>query len=456
MESQFSQGLLVREAGTENVNENGRYEFEGVISDNSVDSDFTRMSFDALKSFAKTCGEGKGVPVLPEHDRSKQPLGRSISGHFDPKTGQVTAKAFITPGLELNGAGYANTESYIKSMKTGTTTDLSIGAKVNKETCDICSSDMKRASFLGMQVVWCEKAHYPGQKLYRDSTGKYHTKNSQGRTEKVVTSTIEKAELKEFSSVTMGANAQAQIVSRAKDAVKSGNLEKELKDIPLAVEDVLYQISDRYGIVKSELDEIIPLGGNTMSDDRNKTIDDTKNAPTLEISDLQNELANVKKSLAEREDLHKTQQDTISQLNKQVESLEEELGKYEAMDDTIESLEDQVKKEQEEKNAYAERIEGAQKLEGIQEKYQVALTIKRDTVMVWYEKSRSTNATPDEVQRYRKHLDTIDDYALLHDYEVTYRNQVRKNRSDKTSPGTSSTYRSKVTTFEIHNNDRYR
>ena len=369
MDTQFT-GFQIRQGtGTENAEKNDRYEFEGIISDNNTDYHFTKMSFKTLEKFAEACfldeKAGKtGVPILPEHDQSKQPIGRSISAYFDEDTGQVIATAYIEPGLKLSGAGYADTESYIKSMKGGTTRDLSIGAIVRAETCDICESKMKRASFFGMQIVWCEKnGHYPGQKLYRDSKGKFYKEPGKGRTEKIVTSTIEDAELKEFSSVSIGANARAQIVNRAKEVVEKGDLKKELQDIPLPIEDVLLQLSDRYPVIKSDFDKIIP-GGDIMSTD-NKTTDakdeDVLDAPNLDVVDLQNKLEKAQKDLKIRADLSKEHEKTVSKHLDTIENLQAELGELEQVKTKNEELETSLKTAREEKNAYAERINNAHK-----------------------------------------------------------------------------------------------
>ena len=88
------------------------------------------------------------------------------------------------------------------------------------------------------------------------------------------------------------------------------------------------------------------------------------------------------------------------------------------------------------------------KLEGIEEKYEKALEIKRDVVMLWHNKAQPYSNSSEE-ERYRKYLDTIDDYTILHDYECSFRNQVRDLRNKSAiETKTSSSYERKTVTFE--------
>ena len=199
-----------------------REEFDGTISNTNLDSYNTQIGPSALRSFAKSAREG--VPVLAQHDRFTQ-IGRSIGGTYSSTKKNVSSKFYIQRDLPLNGPGYGSSDAYIDAVDEGTMRDLSVGFVPTKETCNHCGLEMQRYGFFGMSFVEDENGHFPGQKIYIDKKGKETKEQKQGLKEIIITSTINEADLKEFSVVPFGATPGAEIAQNAMRAYKSGKLE---------------------------------------------------------------------------------------------------------------------------------------------------------------------------------------------------------------------------------------
>ena len=199
-----------------------REEFDGTISNTNLDSYNTHIGENALRSFARSAR--KGVPVLAQHDRFTQ-IGRSTGGTYKSAEKNVSSTFYIQRDLPLNGPGYGSSNAYIDAVDEGTMRDLSVGFVPTQETCDYCDSEMKRYSFFGMSFSEDENGHYPGQTIYVDKKGKEVKEPKKGLKEITITSTINEAELKEFSVVPFGATPGAEIAQNAMRAYKSGKLE---------------------------------------------------------------------------------------------------------------------------------------------------------------------------------------------------------------------------------------
>ena len=201
-----------------------RAEFSGVISNTNLDSYNTHIGEGALRSFARDAR--KGVPILGLHDRASQ-IGRSTSGTFSPSKKNVSSDFYIQRGLSLNSPGYGSSDDYIESVDEGTMRDLSVGFVPKMETCDHCGSEMIRTTFFGINITECKNGHYPGMKTFVDKNGKEVTEDTKGAKEITVTSTIDEAELKEFSVVPFGATPGAEIAENVMRAYQSGQLEEK-------------------------------------------------------------------------------------------------------------------------------------------------------------------------------------------------------------------------------------
>ena len=199
-----------------------REEFDGTISNTNLDSYNTQIGEKALRSFARSAREG--VPVLAQHDRNTQ-IGRSTGGTYSSTEKNVNSQFYIQRDLPLNGPGYGSSNAYIDAVDEGTMRDLSVGFVPTHETCNYCGLEMKRYSFFGMSFSEDENGHYPGQTIYVDKKGKQTKEPKKGLKEITITSTINEADLKEFSVVPFGATPGAEIAQNAMRAYKSGKME---------------------------------------------------------------------------------------------------------------------------------------------------------------------------------------------------------------------------------------
>lgn len=337
MSEHFYGGMILKDAEGTSSDDSNRAEFEGIISNNQYDSDYERMGEKALRQFARAAT--KGVKVLCEHNNRGQPIGRSLRGTYDSAAKSTTSKFYIQKGLDLrsgfDGGGYANTDSYIASAQEGTTRDLSVGAMVNKETCDFCSAAVKRYSFFGMTFMECENGHYPGQKLYKDKDGKLTTEETKRPTNERVTATIEEAELMEFSLVTFGSVPGAEIQQELIKAWESGKLSEKH----------LMQLDDRFAIKSGASGLVFPISSSAdgTSGSRSSIVVPKRiGGSTMSVEQLEKDLA-VSKEL--NETLQKTLEDTTTELELARDKITA-LEKFEAqvghLEDALKSKDDEI------------------------------------------------------------------------------------------------------------------
>ena len=240
MSEQIRCGLMTIKADSSTEDGDRRVVFDSIISSDRLDTAYERFGDNALKQMAE--GARKGVKILPEHNHSGQPIGKTLGGTYDETDNVVSSKFYLQRGLEIrsgmNSGGYATSDDYIAAAEEGTSDNLSVGARVNKETCDICGEEMHSYSFFGMRFVEDTNGHYPGKKILVNSKNEEQTKPGKGITEKRVTATIEDTELMEVSMVAFGANRDAVITSELQTAFQAGELNEKH----------LLQLNDRFSI----------------------------------------------------------------------------------------------------------------------------------------------------------------------------------------------------------------
>ena len=338
MENLFFGGIVLKNADTSAIvsgADTEKPEFEGIISNTKVDKAYERMSPRALRSFAREAQ--KGVRVLAEHNNTSQPIGRSLRGRYDSKEEATYSRFYIQRGLDLrsgfDGGGYANTDSYIAAAEAGTTRDLSIGAFVNKQTCDFCGEEMKRVSFFGMTFISDENGHYPGQKIYLDKDGERTTEITKRLTKERVTATIEDADLVEFSLVAFGAVPDAEIQQNLRKAWEDGKL----------TESHLAQLNDRFAIKSSDSGLIFPISalnsGSASGAGSSRSsiiVPKTIGGSPMSVEQLEKDLA-VSKEL--NESLQKALEDSTTEL----ELAREKITQLEEFEKQVGHLEDALK-----------------------------------------------------------------------------------------------------------------
>ena len=400
-------------------------EFEGIITSSRIDSHYERIGIDALKSMAKKAN--RGVKVLTEHNSQGQPIGRSLSAEYDPKTEQVTSRFYIQKGLNLrsgfNSGGYADSDSYIAAAQEGTTDGLSIGALVKKETCDFCGTAMKRMSFFGMTFVSCENRHYPGQKIYKDEKGNRTTEITKNPTDERVTATIDEAELMEFSMVAFGANPDAEITEELQKAFEEGQLD----------EMHLAQLNDRYAI-KVHGDQLIggipPMltGGKTMSTD----VKDPQDATTTDkTADATPEPATTTPEPAPAfhdKSLSKELQADLAAAQVEIGALETENERLKVYEERSVELESELRA----KDAEIERLTAAQGDTVKIQKYELLCERAVDWSVRQFNRSKSTALRPGEEDAERARLTRMNDYEQIMEWGNLYRNRAIERDNRKT------------------------
>lgn len=184
---------------------NSIYSFDAEISNNLLDSHYTRMSVKTLHNYAEDAQ--KGVAFLQGHQWRGTAIGYSLSGEYqttDSKN-RVLAGFYTVLGMQA-------TDDLVKRIKSGLSRDVSVGFSGGSYTCDICGRD-----------IWdWDCRHVPGLK--------YEEKRGDETYEVISTFTIDNARLSEVSDVFDGSTPDAMIL-RAQKVVQAGGVTPEQIDI---------------------------------------------------------------------------------------------------------------------------------------------------------------------------------------------------------------------------------
>ena len=400
-------------------------EFEGIISSTRLDSQHEQFGVDALKEMAKRAN--RGVKVLTEHNAMGQPIGRSLSAEYNPKEETVTARFYIQKGLNLrfgvNAGGYADSDSYIAAAQEGTTDGLSVGAIVKKETCNHCGAAMKRFSFFGMTFIMDKNNHYPGQVIYLDKDEKEHREYKEGLTKKLITATIDEAELMEFSLVAFGANPDAEITEELQKAFKNGELTEAHLD----------QLNDRFAIKVHDnrlIGGLPPMiGGHTMSSTNPEPQDDKTTQTPEPAADPTPEPAPA----FEDKSLVKELQSDLADKELTISTLEAENDKLKIYEERSVELEGQLKaKDEEIAKLNAMKIHTDAKVVKIQ-KYDALCENARDWSVKQFVRCQGTALRAGEENAFRSRVEKMDDYEQIMEWGNLYRSRSvdRDNRRTK-------------------------
>lgn len=192
------------------------YFFSAEISNDRLDSHYTRMAQSSLKNYAAEAEAG--VSFLYSHDPSEL-IGRSIGGRFVGAQGdgvaKVTADFFALPGLQL---GTVSSDQVIRALKTSVLRDVSVGFYGGKLICSICGRDILRD-----WDCW----HYPGFT--------YEVEGNGAVAEETCTADVEGAHLAETSGVykgsTPGASIRAAVIVKAERDAEAGKIKPEARQL---------------------------------------------------------------------------------------------------------------------------------------------------------------------------------------------------------------------------------
>jgi hypothetical protein len=129
------------------------YVFPSAISDQQVDSYFTRMTPLTLSNYAE--GATRGVSVCDSHNHEQMPIGRSFLGQIANSADgglQTQSLAYLIRGMQLPGG--MRSDDYIQALEGGLYHDVSVGFDPSHYWCNICGCDMLSD--------W-DCSHWPGQ-----------------------------------------------------------------------------------------------------------------------------------------------------------------------------------------------------------------------------------------------------------------------------------------------------
>ncbi len=172
------------------------------ISNDQVDSYYTRMMPSTLQNFANDASAG--VSFLNSHRHNELPLGKSINGQLDITEGRqrVLADFYTIPGLNLNGI---MTDDFINGVKSGIVKDTSVGFTSGQMWCDVCKMDYRS---------W-DCPHVAGMKY-----------DIQGGGQVTATVGVDNARLAEVSAVFDGSTPDATIL-KATRMIEAGELKPD-------------------------------------------------------------------------------------------------------------------------------------------------------------------------------------------------------------------------------------
>ena len=178
------------------ASEEDTFIWDAEISNDLLDSHYTRMSEKTLQNYA--ADSERGVSFLRGHNWNELPVGYSFNADYDAGSGKKSVVASF-----YTARGIPDTDDLIARIKTGLLRDVSVGFHGGETTCDLCGLDF-----------W-DCRHYPGIK--------YEEKKGDTVTTLLATMTIDGANLSEVSGVFDGSTPEAMIL-KAQRAAKAGNL----------------------------------------------------------------------------------------------------------------------------------------------------------------------------------------------------------------------------------------
>ncbi len=222
------------------------------ISNQRLDSYFTKMGVSTLRNFAQAANDG--VAFQNSHRWMELPLGQSVEGLFveDADTARTLAVFYTLPDLNVNNV---NTSQFIDGLRAGIIQDVSVGFYGGQFICSICGRDMWRDM---------ECRHWPGFT--------YDVKDGETTRQVLATATVENGLLSEVSAVYDGATPGAGVL-KAQRELDAGRLDRRQVDL----------LEQRYRV---RLVGPRTFGGVTLADETDVTQTETREAPPAVPADL--------------------------------------------------------------------------------------------------------------------------------------------------------------------------
>lgn len=309
--------------GTEETEDGQRYYYLGDISTTALNSYFFRFSLGSLRSIRNQANNGTGVYF--QHNTREMPSGRTESARLTNE--RVRTRLFVLDDLEDTGSS-----EVIRRMNQGIVTDFSIGAIVDRMTCDICGEDLELETDFWFYRRRDRNGHVLGQKTDEGTR---------------VTGTVQGAvKLLEVSVVGAGADPEAKVVKRLQESLQQQ--EMTFDELLLYAEVHNLNISNLSNQLSIEIpkttfsipENVKPINqnkkrkGDSLMDPKQKEVlESTIDRLEKENEQLTEEHNSLKEQLEDRLTEEEVQelQNEIADLKTKVEEKDEEIEKSEKM-----------------------------------------------------------------------------------------------------------------------------
>jgi hypothetical protein len=353
---------MINRMAVEPVTADDVYVFRPLMIDDQETSYTSVIHPNLLRKFLKD--SARGVALLPGHDSSKLPIGRTFNAEmvqeFDQSSGDLCNSLYGEVYIDLgrNTEGGMTTNDIAKGISSGTIFDVSIGFNAKSFCCSICGNDIRD---------YANCPHIPGREYSVDE-------DEEGSTCKVkrcqvIVGEDGIGELLELSLVYAGACGRATI----KNNFSINNVTNDIEGTKLAIVDdikriplnsTVYQQLSRdghymYAVLENNVDinenkrsesdvkyfEIInsKLGLEIENDEQLESkLEEYLASKTSELSEKTSELETVKTELSNKEVELESKSAEITELTASKEALTTELEEVKlsitAKDETIVEL----------------------------------------------------------------------------------------------------------------------
>lgn len=203
------------------VPEDEVFTWSALISNQRLDSWYTKMATSSLQNYAADAATG--VAFMNSHRHQELPMGYSIDGRYEeagtPAEAypRVFADFYTVKGMNVNGIP---TDQFIKAVQYGMVRDVSIGFKEGdgfQYTCSVCGEDF---------YSW-DCYHIPGQ-TYEVIENPEADPGAQRTKEVLCFAWVDNARLSEVSAVYDGATPDAAVVKATRE-LRGGRLKPDVQ-----------------------------------------------------------------------------------------------------------------------------------------------------------------------------------------------------------------------------------
>lgn len=206
---------FAREASALNIAD--IYFFPAEISNQNLDSYYTKMAESSLRNYSED--SNSGVAFQNSHKSRELGVGYVIHGEYIEQDKRVLADIYTVRGIKLNAD--LDTDNFIKGIEAGLIRDVSIGFKSGpgyKETCNLCG-----------ESYWSYDCRHIAGMMYEMADDPTADPTNQNTNEQMAFVWIENARLSEVSAVYDGATPDAMILTKARREQRAGRLSGRLQ-----------------------------------------------------------------------------------------------------------------------------------------------------------------------------------------------------------------------------------